>query len=137
MYMSPLMGPKRLMYIYVRHVVKQRNRMLRKVRDVPGLVGDVVVGAPEEGREASKIMTPRLWFWHKFYMRPLAEDENKTLCATDFVRRVRGRELADGLPAAGGERRLRVRADHGAHHGRAHRVGALRHDHAGRPPRAQ
>ena len=84
------------MYIYVRHVVKQRNRMLRKVRDVPGLVGDVVVGAPEEGREASKIMTPRLWFWHKFYMRPLAEDENKTLCANDFVRRVRGRELADG-----------------------------------------
>ena len=82
---------------FSRHVVKQRNRMLRKVRDQPGLVGDVVVGAAEEGREASKIMTPRVWFWHKFYMRPVPEDENKTLSANDLVRRVRGRELADVL----------------------------------------
>jgi len=56
-----------------------------------------VVGAAEEGREASKIMTPRVWFWHKFYMRPVPEDENKTLSANDLVRRVRGRELADVL----------------------------------------
>ena len=64
---------------FSRHVVKQRNKVLRKVRDQPALSGDVVVGATEAGKAQSMIMTPRLWFWHKFHMRPVPEDENKSL----------------------------------------------------------
>lgn len=82
---------------FSRHVVKQRNKVLRKVRDQPGLVGDIVVGASEAGKAESMIMTPRLWFWHKLYMRPVPEVENKSVTKNDFVRRVRGRELADAL----------------------------------------
>ena len=82
---------------FSRHVVKQRNKVLRKVRDQPALSGDVVVGASEAGKAQSMIMTPRLWFWHKFHMRPVPEDENKSLTPNDHTRRVRGRELADVL----------------------------------------
>lgn len=82
---------------FSRHVVKHRNKVLRKVRDHPGLVGDIVVGAVDADWPESMIMTPRLWFWHKFYMRPVPEVENKSITQNDFVRRVRGRELADTL----------------------------------------
>ena len=64
---------------------------------VLGDIGDIVLASSEAAKAESMIMTPRLWFWHKFHMRAMPEDENKSLCQNDFVRRVRGRELADAL----------------------------------------
>uniref|UniRef100_A0A7S4HAD9 Protein kinase domain-containing protein n=2 Tax=Guillardia theta TaxID=55529 RepID=A0A7S4HAD9_GUITH len=82
---------------FSKHVVKQRNRLLRKAREKPSQNGGILISSSIEERRNSMILMPLLWFWHTIYMEPVPENENQSLTENDWTRRIKGRELADVL----------------------------------------
>eukprot|EP00960_Hanusia_phi_P048998 759302-Hanusia_phi.AAC.3 len=82
---------------FSKHVVKQRNRLLRKARENPSQNGGILISSSIEERRNSMILMPLLWFWHTIYMEPVPENENQSLTENDWTRRIKGRELADVL----------------------------------------